>query len=386
MRSILAGLLLLTCLPQARAQDSEAEKHFRAMEKRIREARAFEVSVVITIEGDTRERRSAFRGSVLVTRDNKVRLKIKGNDFGEARTWEMVSNGKQVTLKPFSVGITERSKEQETFATPKNLHDQLAARLSHEGVFLNLPRMAAWVIASDQKGPWLDATGFSADVPTKLDGRDARVIRYKMDLSGKPGEKDTCLVWIDTETGLPLKRVLATQSMGKITETYTFTLDPEIGTRAFELPKAPVPLEENVERDKLPPAVVASAEKRFPQSHLGDAVLARPGSEWLRPDQTQSLYLVSLSNGRLHIALWITPEGRITEIINEIKPADLPKQVKDYVEKNYPRGTISQVDQVFKVKEGKETLESIKVFLSGSDGKNQVLVFSGEGKFVEEGK
>src|SRR5262245_25508372 len=116
------GLLAAALVPSVRAQENEGEKLFRAMEKKIRTARAFRVTFTIKGQGDTKDRVASFRGSLLLTNDNKARLKVKGDDFGEARRWEMVSDGKQVFLRPYNVGVSEVFQEEATFPTPRHLH------------------------------------------------------------------------------------------------------------------------------------------------------------------------------------------------------------------------------------------------------------------------
>jgi outer membrane lipoprotein-sorting protein len=390
MRHILSILLWSVLLPVALAQDNEAEKLFRDMEKKLHAAKAFQLAVTIETKGDTKDRVGSFKGSLLLTNDNKARLKISGDDFGEARNWEIISNGKQLRLKPYAAMPV--FKDEATLPTPKNLHGMLTARVSGHGVFLNVLSLTYLLLeADDPRTSKLDIWGFKMGAGEKVAGRDAKVVSYK---AGPKEEKDHAAftVWIDSKTLLPLKRVIVpgrtSGSAGiTISETYTkFTLDPKIDAKAFVLPKAAVLPEENIAIEKLPKAVTESAKKRFPKTELRGAVFARPGSEWLRPGEKRELYLLDLKNGNLHIALWITPNGAITEIVNEIKAVDLPKEVKQCLDKNYPGETVQEVNELFKVKEGKETLESIKVFLSTAANSTRVLLFSPEGKLLKEEK
>src|SRR5262245_53116182 len=88
MRCILSTLLMLALLPRALAQGNDAEKLYRAMEKKITGAKAFKVAVVIDTRGETKDRVGSYKGFLLLTKDNKARLKLSGVDFGEARLWE----------------------------------------------------------------------------------------------------------------------------------------------------------------------------------------------------------------------------------------------------------------------------------------------------------
>jgi outer membrane lipoprotein-sorting protein len=204
------------------------------MENKITRAKAFKVAVVIEGGRDT-DRPGSFKGFLLLTRDNKARLNVSGADFGEARHWQMVSDGKQMKLRPFDFGVPEVSKEEATVPTPKDLHDHLARSVSRLGVYPHLPRMPIMLGSGDLRK--LPARDFKAGPAQKVGGRDARVVRYKL---GPAEQKDqaTVAVWIDTTTLLPLKRVINFGPAwgGAITETYlAFTLDPRTDAGDFKL-------------------------------------------------------------------------------------------------------------------------------------------------------
>jgi outer membrane lipoprotein-sorting protein len=233
------GLLAAALVPGALGQDNEAEKLFRAMEKKIAEAKALKVAVMIEAGRDTK-RPASFKGSLLLTKDNKARLKVSGVDFGEARNWEMVSNGKQVRLRPYAIGVSEVAKEEATLPTPKNFHGHIARQLSLLGVFPNLWRMpVSLVLAADGPQFKFDRRGLRAGAAEKVGGRDAKVVRYQMNLSGIKDDDTTFTVWIDVKTLLPLKRVSVfgpRSGGGTVTEVYKeLTLDPRIDAGAFDL-------------------------------------------------------------------------------------------------------------------------------------------------------
>lgn len=238
MRYIISILLVLAFLPRVLAQDNEAEKLYRAMEKKITKAKAFKVVVAIEAGRDAK-RPASFKGFLLLTNDNKARLKVSGVDFGEPRNWELVSNGKKVRLKPYSIGVSELFKEEATFPTPKHLHGHIANHLSGLGMFLNLPRMPVSLVLSADPKNKLDIPSFKAGAMEKINGRDAKVVRYNLNLSGIKDDDTTFTIWIDAKTLLPLKRVILLgprSGEDTVTEIYKeFTLDPKIDAGDFEL-------------------------------------------------------------------------------------------------------------------------------------------------------
>jgi outer membrane lipoprotein-sorting protein len=231
MATLACGLLAAALLSPALAQDNEAKKLFLAMEKKIAEAKAFKVAVVIDTKGETKDMVGSYKGFLVLTEDNKARLQVSGVDFGEVRRWEMVSNGKQLKLRPFSLGVPETAKDEATLPAPKTLHRDLVRRISSLGVFLNLgPALSAVGMEAAILGK-LDISNFKAGAAEIVGGRDAQVVRYKI-----KNNDAAFTVWIDTKTLLPLKRVIQTKRMGTITETYKeLTLDPKIEAGAFEL-------------------------------------------------------------------------------------------------------------------------------------------------------
>jgi outer membrane lipoprotein-sorting protein len=259
VRYVLAALLVLPLAPRARAQanepenpsphaqhgrfkrlldkakDIEAGKLFRAMEKKITAAKAFKVAVTIDARGDMKKKVGSFRGFLLVSGDNQARLKVGGVDFGEYRSWQMVSNGKQVKVRPYDVGVSEVAKDEETLPAPKNLHGHIATRVSRMGVYLNLLRMPVSMVLA--AGEQLHVGSFKAGAAEKVGGRDAKVVHYAVGVSGPADDEATFTVWIDAKTLLPLKRVIAMKRWSVIiTETYQeFTLEPKIDAGAFEL-------------------------------------------------------------------------------------------------------------------------------------------------------
>ncbi len=85
----------------------------------------------------------------------------------------------------------------------------------------------------------LHVSGFTLGKKEKLNGRVAQIIEYELKFSGF-NDSVAVVVWVDTKTNLPLKRMESDKKDGKLdyTETYTkLTLGGKIDEKKFELPK-----------------------------------------------------------------------------------------------------------------------------------------------------
>jgi len=245
MRCALSLFLFPALVPLSLAQDNDAEKLFRDMEKKIKAAKAFEVHFAYQLDKTTTQ------GSLLLTKDNKTRLRLNGRfHFGAKRnaSFELVSDGKRLKTKGAKLviasngqaGYADGRTEKET---PRSLYGALTATLSRGGMgftVMILPYLIGSDTDPDGEESKMHAYDFKAGAAEKVGEREARVIRYRF------GKGDTCpddaevTLWIDAETNLPLKRVLETPrgERIRITETYNeFKLDPKVDAKAFELPK-----------------------------------------------------------------------------------------------------------------------------------------------------
>src|SRR5882724_2757346 len=96
------GFLAATLVPAALAQDKEAEKLFREMEKKIKGAKALEIVFTYQLEGKT------AKGSLLLTNDDKARLRVSGHYYPGVEgnpIFELVSDGKRFKTKGAAIGV-----------------------------------------------------------------------------------------------------------------------------------------------------------------------------------------------------------------------------------------------------------------------------------------
>lgn len=134
--------------------------------------------------------------------------------------------------------------------------------------------------------------------------------------------------------------------------------------------------EEKVPLDRLPKAVTAAVRQRFPNAELKSAGKEVEGGK--------TVYEVAIRAGGQGLEVTLTPDGTIVEIEKQIKAGRLPRAVAAALRDKYPNATYQMVEQVIKVKDGKETLEYYEVLLVSADRKKVEVSVSPAGKIVKE--
>jgi hypothetical protein len=229
-------------------KQNEVEKLFRAMEKKLLEARAVKAAVTLEVKAlKGREDESKLggktvklQGSLLLKKEpgNKMKLKISGPWFdfeGEkATTVVVVCDGRFVTVR-------WDKKEEKTYPAPKNFHFLITRLVLHQGVATHAMFLGSGSGPPTFRPFWpeLDGWDFKAGRAEKVGGREAHVIRYRSgytegDTAYSNDKAAGVTVWIDKKTLLPLKHVVS--GYGHVfTEFYKVTLNPKVGAKAFEL-------------------------------------------------------------------------------------------------------------------------------------------------------
>jgi hypothetical protein len=126
--------------------------------------------------------------------------------------------------------------------------------------------------------------------------------------------------------------------------------------------------EDKVPLDKLPKAVSQAVKKRFPKAELVEA------SKETEDGKTE--YEVAIKDGGTKIDVTLTSDGTIVSLEKTIAAEDLPKVVIDLLESKYKKAKYKTIEEVIKVKDGKETLEHYEVLLVTEDKKTVELVVS----------
>jgi outer membrane lipoprotein-sorting protein len=223
-------------LPAAAAQGGdEAEKLFRAVEARLSKART--VRLAFRVDTYLGREKGMLTGTLLLAAGNKARLRVKGAILGKDLDAELVSDGARMRA------LDQPSAKPLEAPAPKHLNEIVTAALSRSGLFLNLDLLSKQLDRTDggQLNPadLFPVSDLKLGRKENLMGREAQILTYAVRYDAK--RKLNATVWIDTQTGLPLKRVMTPQegqSKEQITETYTdVKLNEKLDPKQFELSK-----------------------------------------------------------------------------------------------------------------------------------------------------
>jgi outer membrane lipoprotein-sorting protein len=241
-------LLLLPVVLLAFAEDGkEAEKLFRGAEKKLLEADTVQISFTAATTGD--KLKTETKGTLLLAQDNKVRLELKRKSSLELKGKTSEKSGSDLTVCDGTRLKWERTAEgkegkSDVKDAPKQF-ESMAAKASTRigilpGFFLLRLRTAGGKVPDLEDV--LKVSDFSLGKKEKVGGREARLIEYKVTPGSAAGFGATYAVqlWLDSETNLPLKRVVRIgneTTAVPTTETYDIRLNAPIDKAKFEVAK-----------------------------------------------------------------------------------------------------------------------------------------------------
>jgi outer membrane lipoprotein-sorting protein len=219
------------------AARAEAEKLFRAMEKKVREADTLRVVVE---QGDvyhTELYRSKgremykYKGRLLLGGGQKARLELTWQSDGKGHKDLVIADGKQ--LIGAGEHLDTKGKPVPQPRTHTAFCGQYTARLGL------LPLFGAGGVEGEKYDieKHIPADNFYLGRREKVGGREAQVIEYQ---SKRRDYRHEITLWLDVETGLPLKRVTERKlgARSRTTEVYReFTVNPRLDPGLFVLPK-----------------------------------------------------------------------------------------------------------------------------------------------------
>jgi len=221
----------LVLAPPVFGQQNDAEKLFRSMERKVRDAKVikivFETNVEMGKDG------GEVKGAVHIADGNKIRLETSGTVGGKETSMTIVADGKH------SLMTQSGMPKQTPVPVEGHLSAALPQIIARGGIFAALEyQMPKSGFDIDKEMPISD---WKLGKKEKIGFREAQSI----DCTVKPGNGKIIQMttWLDTKTTLPVKRILVgpgsvANSTLRVVEVYTeITFNPRLDGRIFELPK-----------------------------------------------------------------------------------------------------------------------------------------------------
>lgn len=134
--------------------------------------------------------------------------------------------------------------------------------------------------------------------------------------------------------------------------------------------------EKKVSLEDLPKVVSDAVKAKFPDAEVTGA------SKETEDGKTE--FEISIKNKDQKIDVTLTTDGTITGLEKEIKADQLPAPVTDTLKDKYPGATYRKIEEIVKVTNGTEKLESFEVLLVTAESKKIEVVLSPEGKVTKE--
>jgi len=222
----LALIVLILAAAPARAQEAEAEKLYRAMEKKILAAKSLvvEFNSQHTVDDKSEPSKFTVKGTIYVALGNKTRLDLESELFELGGKTLIVTNGESKYAKVGNLVFHEGP-----FPAKGEVLLALIARFGAAGAALEQK------IATADLDKDFPVKNFKLGVKEMVGKREAQVVQYQLQ-NNKSGELSEWSVWIDTKTQLPLKRAQAGKSQRSM-ETYgVFTVDSKLDDKLFNVP------------------------------------------------------------------------------------------------------------------------------------------------------
>jgi hypothetical protein len=134
--------------------------------------------------------------------------------------------------------------------------------------------------------------------------------------------------------------------------------------------------EEVVSPDKIPKAVMDALLAKFPQAKIDKCTKAKEGDD--------VVYDIEFKQEARKCEADIKENGNYINYEKAIAAGDLPKAVRDAIEKKYPKATLTEAMEETEVMGKAEKLSAYEVVLVTADKKDVEVRLSPEGKILED--
>jgi hypothetical protein len=134
--------------------------------------------------------------------------------------------------------------------------------------------------------------------------------------------------------------------------------------------------EEAVSPDKIPKAVMDTLLAKFPKAKVDKCTKAKEGSD--------VVYDIEFKQEDRKCEADIKENGTLVNYEMAIEEKDLPKVVREVIDKKYPKATLKQIMEEKEVKGAEEKLSAYEVVLVTAEKKELEVRVSPEGKILED--
>ena len=228
---IFASLLILSLFSVP--EGNEAKDLFDQMVKKVDNAKTLQIEFETVNQRGAKKREAS--GTLALADGNRMRMElVMASPQGDQKVL-ILSDGKE----SFQMQGTQRRKI-ETAEGRNELVHQMFSRLGvMVGFMFSEPSEKGGKMKKIDE--YVTLTDFEKGASEKVDGRQAHLITFLARISIKDDEA-AVKIWIDSETGLPVKRSITPYRDGKpsedeMHETYVkITLDAEIPADRFSIP------------------------------------------------------------------------------------------------------------------------------------------------------
>ena len=135
--------------------------------------------------------------------------------------------------------------------------------------------------------------------------------------------------------------------------------------------------EETVPQDKIPKAVMDALLAKFPKAKIDKCTKAKEGAD--------IVYDIEFQQEGRKCEADIKENGIYINYEKAIQAKELPKVVRNAIEKRYPKSTLKEIMEETEVNGKDEKLSAYEVVLATADKKEVEVRVSPDGKILEDG-
>jgi hypothetical protein len=134
--------------------------------------------------------------------------------------------------------------------------------------------------------------------------------------------------------------------------------------------------EQAVAPSQIPKAVMSALHARFPQARITKSVKEKEGG--------QLIYDLEFTQQGRKCEADIAEDGTYINYEKAIEEKDLPRAVRDAVEKRYPKALLKEIMEETAVKGKEEKLSAFEVVLLTASKRSVEVTLSPDGKILED--